>query len=375
MNDGEAAGGDLTQSLLRATLEATADGILVVGSDGTWRDFNRKFVAMWRIPPAIVEARDDRRALDFVLDQLADPQAFIRKVQDLYAHPKAESFDLIEFKDRRLFERYSTPLTVDDHVAGRVWSFRDVTERVRAEREAERLYRASLEAVRLRDEFLAVASHELRTPVTSLQLAVQGLLMLFDDERTPPRDLLRQLSESTLRQTRRLGRLVEDLLDVSRIQGGRLELRREEMDLVEAAREAAASMRDLLSGAGCALTVEAEAPVVGRWDRQRIEQVVVNLLANAAKYGPHKPVRVTVAGKGGWARLAVEDSGIGIAPERHGELFERFARAASALHYGGLGLGLFIVRSIVEAHGGRVGVDSAVGAGARFTVELPLSCE
>ncbi len=364
---------ELARELLRATLDSTADGILVVDIDGRWNTYNSKFLAMWRIPPELADRGDPRPAFQFAAEQLVDPAAFYARVKELCAHPDEESHDILAFKDGRMFERYSQALRIGGRAIGRVWSFRDVTETILAERNAERQYAASQEAVRLRDEFLSIASHELRTPVTALQLALQGMQMLFADEEQPSRAVVQRQLDSTQRQAQRLGQLVGALLDVSRIQVERLELHLEQIDLAELVRDAAASVREVMAGAGCALTVEAARRIEGLWDRQRLEQVVVNLLSNAAKYAARQPVRIAVAAEGRWARITVEDHGTGIPPERRQQLFERFARAASARHYGGLGLGLFIVRSIVEAHGGRVSVDSQSGVGSTFTVELPLA--
>jgi len=170
-----------------------------------------------------------------------------------------------------------------------------------------------------------------------------------------------------------LARLIDDLLDVSRIAAGRLPLRIEEMDLAEVAREMVSRSADAAAKAGSQIRLHAPGPVVGTWDRLRLEQVADNLLANAVKYGRGLPIDVRAEASAGTARLVVSDHGPGIAPEDQARIFEQFERAAPSRHYGGLGLGLWIARQLVEAHGGRIRLDSTPGAGAEFTVELPLA--
>jgi signal transduction histidine kinase len=167
-------------------------------------------------------------------------------------------------------------------------------------------------------------------------------------------------------------RLGAALLDVSRITSGRLELAREETDLAELARDAAARLAEEAAEAGSPIACETPAPVVARVDPARVEQVFQNLLSNAVKYGSGKPVRVAVRAAEGRAHIEVHDAGIGIGAADQGRIFGRFERAVSGRNYAGLGLGLWIARRIVEAHGGTIRVASAPGAGSTFTVELPL---
>ncbi|WP_437987545.1 sensor histidine kinase [Sorangium sp. So ce117] len=234
-----------------------------------------------------------------------------------------------------------------------------------------RLYRAAQEAIRARDEFLTVATHELNTPMTSLTLSLEAMDRTLRSGRTwDPQAMGRQIDRA-LRQAARLTRLNSELLDVSRIHAHRLPLEVEEVDLGAIVRDAIARFKLDLARAGCAVSLRDGGPIVGLWDRSRIDQIVTNLLANAIKFGAGKPVEVFLGEEDSVARLSVRDHGIGIDPARQGQIFERFERAVSDRHYGGLGLGLYISRRIAEAHGGSIRVESALGAGATFVVELP----
>jgi two-component system sensor kinase FixL len=248
---------------------------------------------------------------------------------------------------------------------------RDVTERKKLEERA-RLWRKAQEEVRERDEFLSIASHELRTPVTALQLQLQLLQRAAQRSIEELPRVLEGKVDVLERQTRRISLLVNELLDVSRMRLGKLELRYEPLDLADVAREAAAHLRAELARSGSKLRLELS-PAPGRFDRMRIEQVITNLLVNAAKFGEARPITLRVDADETHARIRVSDRGIGIAAEHQARVFERFARAVPAQHFGGLGLGLYIVRQIVEAHGGAVRVESTPGAGATFTAELPRS--
>lgn len=224
-------------------------------------------------------------------------------------------------------------------------------------------------AVEARDEFVAVASHELRTPLAALQLQLDNALREARRAERGGPPFVAQL-EAAQRQVGRLSRMVEQLLDVSQIAAGRLSLELERVDLSDLVRDVLERMRDPLARAGCSVTVEQHGTAVGLWDRLRLEQVVTNLLANASKYGAGKPIEVRVEAESGRARLSVVDHGIGIDDADQERIFDRFERAVSTRHYGGLGLGLFIVGRILAALGGRIRVESRLGQGATFVVEL-----
>ncbi|MFT3766395.1 MAG: PAS domain-containing sensor histidine kinase [Minicystis sp.] len=243
---------------------------------------------------------------------------------------------------------------------------RDLTERRRAEDERLRLAHAQ-EAVRLRDEFLSIASHELKTPLTALHLQLQRLEGITD----LPERATRQL-ERAARNSTRLIALVETLLDVVRITGGRFRLTRERFDMGEAIRETVYRLVEDATKAGSPIKVHEKGRVVGSWDRLRVEQIFTNLITNAIKYGAGTPIDIRIDAEGEAARITVTDRGPGIAPEDKERIFGRFERAAPMQNYGGLGLGLYITRQIVEAHGGSIAVESEPGAGATFIVRLPL---
>lgn len=367
-------------SLVEATIESTADGILVTGMDGKIVRYNRRFVAMWGIPDEVIATGDDRKAIDFVVDQLADPGAFLAKVDALYSDVDAEGSDTLQFKDGRVFERYSVPQRVADRVVGRVWSFRDVTQRVHAAEERARLLaeeqraRADAEeAVQVRDEFLSIASHELRTPLASLSLAVESLSTYLTEPISAER--VRRSANIAKRQVQRIVSLVDMLLDISRIRSGKLVLSPARVDLRAVVSDVATLLATELSRSGSELVVHASEPLIGYWDPLRLEQVITNLLTNAIKFGRGRPITVDLVRQGNLARLSVSDQGIGMPAERRARIFEPFTRLVSSRHYGGLGLGLHITKTIVEAHGGTITVDSEEGRGSTFVVSLPLATE
>jgi signal transduction histidine kinase len=249
----------------------------------------------------------------------------------------------------------------------------DLAHRAAQAIENARLYSEAQAAVAARDEFLSIASHELRTPLTALRLALENMRRVSSRDALEklPIEYVERVLATAERQGHRLESLVAALLDVSRIQMGRLELDVEEVDLTSIIAEAAASLEDEARQTGSTIEMRGE-PVRGYWDRLRVSQVVTNLLANAVKYGAGKPVEIEFGPRGGGARLVVRDHGIGIEPADQPQIFERFERAVSSRNYGGLGLGLYIVKRIVEAHGGSISVESKPGEGSAFVVELPL---
>jgi signal transduction histidine kinase len=476
--------------LLRNTLEATADGILVIDRTGNITSYNQRFLSLWNIPHEIVATGSDEPMLHYVLDQVDEPERFLADVQALYASPERESFDVLRFKNGRVFERYSRPQRAAFAIVGRVWSFRDVTERerllaaksllvdasrllasldvrsaleavaratvpclgaacaielfgeprvivshaieparalspewpaeVRAGRPAmydrdgvsqlavpilikdqiagavgfagspsrphtradldlaehlahhialsienARLYDRARRALRAREEFLSIAAHELRGPLSVMNLAVQTLKRR--DVPEPTRDRMVSLVE---REGHRLTRFADDITEITRIRAGAMHFDDAEVDLGQVVRDVVMRLGPDIERSGSTVSIEAAHPVVGRWDRLRLDQVVTNLLDNALKFGLGRPVEVSVTAADGWATLAVSDRGLGVRASQREAIFRPFERGVPVRHYGGLGLGLFIVRSIVTRYCGTVHAEPGVRGGSRFVVRI-----
>jgi PAS domain S-box-containing protein len=247
---------------------------------------------------------------------------------------------------------------------------RDEIERHLAREQAARA--AAEDAVRVRDDFVATAGHELKTPLAALLLHVQSMQRSLKAGR--PVDVTDRV-EKLARSGLRLERLVNQLLDVARIAGGRLGLEPEPLELGALVREVATRFADEIAGAKPLISVHGDDEVNGCWDRLRIDQVLTNLLSNALKYGEGKPVEISFARDEADAVVRVIDHGIGIEEEHQKRIFSRFERAVSPRVYGGFGLGLWIARRIVEASGGTIDVASELGRGSAFVFRLPIQGE
>ncbi len=249
----------------------------------------------------------------------------------------------------------------------------DLGQRAALAIENARLYAGAQRAVLIREEFIAIASHELRTPLAALELQVQSMQTHLERQ---PVDMTRINAKTVVarRQVDRLARLINELLDVARIDAGRLELEREEVNLGELVREVALRFADELERSATPIELEIADGISGHWDRLRLDQVVTNLLHNAIKYGKGHPIRISLAASpdDATAHLTVTDEGIGISAADQGRIFGRFERAVSSRAYGGMGVGLFIVAQILAAHDAAISVQSEPGRGSTFVVKLPL---
>jgi signal transduction histidine kinase len=242
----------------------------------------------------------------------------------------------------------------------------ELRERERLARDNACLLEDARAAVRSRDEFLAIAAHEIRGPLTAMRLAIQGL-----QSAKVPADAQPAVLDIIAREDRKLAQFVGELLDLARIRAGTLQFTIDAVDLGEIVRQAVSGFGAELSQSGSAVALSAEGPLVGHWDRSRLEQIVRNLMSNAIKFGLGRPIGIELRGDDVSVSLRVTDHGTGIPKDLQAQIFEPFQREISVRNYGGLGLGLYIVRTIVDGLGGRLSFTSEPETGSTFVVELP----
>ena len=372
-------------SLQYATLESTADGILVVNNEGKITSFNKRFTDMWLIPESIVASRDDNQALAFVLEQLKDPEGFLAKVRELYSQPYAESDDVLEFKDGRVFERYSRPQLIGGKNVGRVWSFRDVTERRKIEKELVSRSILTTELIKLnkmKSQFLANVSHELRTPMNS----IMGFSELLREKS------FGELNEKQMQYVNYINtsgshllQLINNILDMSKVEAGRLELEPEEFPLADVLGEVLNIVGPIAQKKS--VVIESKAVPVSTkviLDRAKFKQIMLNLVSNAVKFNKGNGKvsiywDISEEAKGDILErilsVSVKDTGIGIKAEDIPRVFMDFEQLdpSSTREYGGTGLGMALTKKLVELHGGRIWVESEYGKGTQFSIIIPQS--
>lgn len=352
-------------SLLQATFEATADGILVVDLQGRIVASNRRFAEMWRVPEEVLQSGEADQFVSLILASLKEPRDYLSKIRDLYANPDVESQDLLEFKDGRVFERYSRPQRIGGRSVGRVSSFRDVTERRRAEEE-----RTRLQLMGAMGHLVGGLAHEVRNPLFAISATLEAVLATLGD--TPEQQTLRRTLDHLREPTARLSELMSELLEYGKPLGHDLT----PGSLDEVVGQAVRDCQPLAEGKGVGLTLRLD-DREHRVDmiRPRLLMALDNLIQNAVQHTPPGGTVVVeltehLEGDHAWARCSVEDSGTGFRPEDLPRIFEPFFTRRK----GGTGLGLSVVQRIVEEQRARISADNRPEGGAVITLDIPLCC-
>ncbi|MFH1494687.1 MAG: ATP-binding protein [Pseudomonadota bacterium] len=358
-----------SSSLIAATLEATADGILVTRPDGGISHMNQNFSHMWKIPQDLLVQGDDRKILDFMENQVQDVALYRQRLSGIVDKKDATEFDTIELKDGRFLERYLVPLIISGKLSGTVFSFRDITQRRQAEKELRRAKADAEAASHAKSDFLAVMSHEIRTPMNG----ILGMLDLALDtdlkiEQREYLDIVKSSAESLLT-------IINDILDFSKIEAGKLVLETLPFDLAVELNNAMRllSFRAEQKGLQLDLDILPGVPTHVLGDSGRLRQIITNLVGNAIKFTEHGSIEVSVApktsgSKGGMLHFSVADSGIGIPRGKQAAIFEAFTQADGSISrkFGGTGLGLSIVQRLVHMMDGSLWLESEAGQGATF---------
>lgn len=347
-------------AMLQATLESTADGILVVDQEGKISRFNRRFQEIWEIPDAIMAAGDDDAALDHALARLEDSDAFLKKVRDLYDTPEEESFDVLKFRDGTVLERFSRPERIEDEIVGRVWSFRDVTDRVNAENDLKRS-NAELE------QFAYIASHDLQEPLRTVTNYTQLLERRYGDQLDGDAG---ETLDFIVDAAKHMRALIRDLLEFSRIRTQAGE--RKATPSTVAIEEALTNLRASIEETKGTVTYNGLPVVVA--DHSQLVRLFQNLIGNSLKYRhPDRfpQIHITAEESGLEQVFSVKDNGIGIDPEYHDRIFLIFKRLHAQDQHEGTGLGLAVCKKIVHRHGGTIWVESEPENGATFSFTLP----
>lgn len=355
-----------TQIRMRTILENEPEGVIILDREGNIQETN---------PGALVicgkQSADDllkKKFSDLVSDPYKD--LFFEMISKVLKGEKSRlEFELRE--PRCWLDVHAVPLP--DNLILMV--ARDATEKKALDVARDELLNKAEKSIQMRDDFLSVASHELKTPLTPIKLEIQLVkqyLQFADKEMVPKFDLIMKHLADADKQFDRFLKLVANLLDVSLISADRLILEREKVDISLLIEEVCRSFSREYEVNGVPLSTHIEKHIEGSFDRIRIEQVVVNLLSNALKYGSGKPVELSLHKENDEIFLSVKDRGIGIAKDDQKKLFEKFERIAPVKNYPGMGLGLYIANNIVKAHDGRITVESEPSQGTNFIVEIPL---
>lgn len=357
-------------SALRATLEATADGILVTDLNGRIININHRFARIWQLPETLLNQQDDQQVFAFIDAQLPEPHLYRQRLDELFATPHADGFDTLTLTDGRVIERYTKPQYLGSSVIGKVFSFSDVTARVTAEQELLAAKNLAEQANRAKSEFLSQMSHELRTPLN----AILGFAQILQEELTNEH---REFTDHILKAGWHLLGLINEVLDLAKIEAGRLSLNIEDFDIRAVVRESLSLAAPIASkyGVNVSDNTKTMAVTTVKADVTRVKQMVLNLVSNAIKYNrPNGQVTLSIEyPTPKMLRLVVSDTGVGMSENDLAKLFQPFSRVGNKQNeIEGTGIGLAFTQKLAGLMQGDIGVSSTEGIGSSFWLDFPL---
>ena len=360
-------------SLMKATIESTADGILVVDYNGKIVQYNQKFLEMWNIPNEIIESEDGQVVTKYIQDQVIGPDSFLKNVNQLNAESETTKIDIIEIKSGRLIERFSQPQMINDRSVGRVWSFRDITESKKAEAQIIAAKEKAEESDRLKTAFLHNVSHEIRTPMNAI-IGFSTLLNepgLDDQERHQYTDFIFQSGNQLLS-------IINDIVDIANIETGQIKLNPTKVNVNSVLRNLREQfiIKERAPGVSLHLKVSLEDDQVNiLTDGTKLIQILSNLLNNALKFTTTGSIDFGYELKGEFLEFYVNDTGIGIPEDHQVKIFNRFYQVDDAISrkFGGTGLGLSICKAYVGILGGRIWLTSQPEKGSSFRFNIPFT--
>jgi len=362
-----------TMSQLRATLESTGNGILVIDWQGRIGSMNRLFSAMWKLPEELLLRQDDAAIIDFMSSGVVDEDVIRRRLQEIVE--STETDDILHLKDGRVFQCKSLPQYLEDRIIGRVFGFSDITDRIRIEQDLIAARERAESANQAKAAFLAMMSHEIRTPMNGVMGVAELMLDTpLNSDQKRYLDIIRSSSESLLS-------IINDILDFSKIEARKLTLEAIDFNLLDLLEDLADlyALRAADKGLEYSWSIASDVPAVLRGDPGRIRQILTNLIGNALKFTTAGGVSLRVKRIPGrqervLLHMEVEDTGIGIASESLGRIFAPFEQSDSTTtrRYGGTGLGLSICKQLVELMDGSISVVSQENMGTTFSLEIKV---
>lgn len=370
-----------TLSLVRGTLESTAYGIVAISYEGEILSCNQKFLEMWKIPDSLVLSKDSQECRNFFASQLKNPEVFCHSVWEVSRESETETYDLLELKNGRVFAQHSKPQWLDDKIIGRVWSICDITElkqqtelelqNAEDNKETAQAVKEAKQLSELRSRFLSILCHQFRSLLNIISLA-NSMLKRHASKQSDDKKLLYFNNIQTA--VEQISVLLDELVFFGKLEVGQIDFKPKPIDLADFCRTSIAQMQQLSDEKQQTIEFISRRNYKSACiDKNILHHILNNLLSNAIKYSPNgSKIEFEVLGEEEQAIIKIKDWGIGISEIDRQRVFEPFFRGSNVDGIVGNGLGLSIVKNLVEVHSGKIEVESEVGVGTSFLLTLPV---